>query len=92
MDDDEIDDRTAQFLIIVGDVCESARVARLPVTVQTYDGRSLTGVPGRAASMGGDSQVDETGMRRSIAVGDEDVELETVSTITVDVPSDAGAG
>jgi hypothetical protein len=86
-----MDDRHAQFLIAIDDLCTAAGLAGLEVHVQLRDGQGepVRGVPSapssRSSESGGES--DETGYARTLAVGDHIVGLESVEALTVYAPA-----
>jgi hypothetical protein len=80
-----MDDRRAQFLIIVGEVCGDARLAGLAVEVVMDDHRHVHGVPG-ALVPPGTGQLDDTGLPTELVVGDEAVPLASVTEIRVRAP------
>ena len=73
-----MDDRHAQFLIIVGDACLAASLADLPVELLLADGTQLRGVPSRLAPNGGEDEVDDTGYEAGFLIGDAPVRLDAV--------------
>lgn len=85
-----MDDRHAQFLIAVGDLCTAAGLAGLEVQVRPREGHggSARGVPTAPSSPAGEQhQADDTGYPRTLAVGDHIVNLETIEACTVFAPS-----
>ena len=83
-----MDDRTAQFYVIVGTICDDARVANMAVRVLLRDGRDVVGVPGTATTGGtsGD-ELDDTGVRRVISVDSHVIRLEDITEISLVVPA-----
>lgn len=87
---------TEHFLILVGQVCDQARMAKLAVEVRTREGRSYTGVPApRRARPGDPREVDDTGFTNELEVDGEMVRLDEVLEICLRMPdrrSQAAAG
>jgi hypothetical protein len=81
-----MDDRQAYFLIIVGGVCNDARLAGFDVELVTDDDRRVRGVPATAQRIDGEPELDDTGMPRELHVGDVAVQLETVTEIRLHRP------
>ena len=82
-----MDDVTAHFLVAVGDVCESARIARLPVSVRTTGGEDVSGVPepvpvGESAGNG----LDETGYEDTLRIAGRTMRLQEVQQVTLTRP------
>jgi hypothetical protein len=84
-----MDDRRAQFLIAVGDLCTAAGLAGLEVEVRPNVDRSerIRGVPypHRAADAGADT-INETGYARPMAIGDHVIDLDDIHECTVYAP------
>ena len=76
------------FFVMVGTVCENARIAQLPVRVVTRDGFRSTGVPQprSAQEAAPDHEVDHTGFARELLIGDEVVALDSVVELTFSLP------
>jgi hypothetical protein len=81
-----MNDRRAEFLAMVGDVCRSARLAQIPVTVKVADGTSVSGVPRPHEADGPDAEVDHTGWSDDLQVNGHVVSLESVVEIQVGSP------
>jgi hypothetical protein len=75
------------YLVIVGDVCNAARLAGLQVRVMTRDGRSVIGVP-EAEEAPSDSprEVDDTGYTNDLVVGGARVALDQVAEVRLAAP------
>ena len=81
-------DESAHFLITVAEACESARLAHLPVEVTTRDGRRFEGVPHpQEAPPGGDGELDDTGYKNGLRLGDDIISLEHVVELRLRHPS-----
>lgn len=82
-----MDDRRAQFLIAVGDLCTAAGLAGLHVQVRlrTEHGGGARGIPHPGADSGG-PQADDTGYGRMFAVADRIIDLEDVEECTIYSP------
>ena len=78
------------FFVMVGTVCENARIAQLPVRVMTRDGNQSAGVPQpqSAEEAAPDHEVDHTGFARELLIGDEVVALDSVVELTFSLPDD----
>lgn len=84
-----MDDRHAQFLIAIGDLCTAAGLAALEVQVRPgrEDGEVARGVPRpRPSRDGGEPPADATGYPRTLVVGDRIVNLEDVEACTIYAP------
>ena len=79
------------FFVMVGDVCENARVARLPVEALTRDGHRAVGVPqpqpAEEAEPG--HEVDQTGFARELRIGDEVIALDSIVELRISLPRPA---
>lgn len=82
-----MDDRRAQFLITIGDMCLAANLAGLVVRVRSRDGSegAARGVPYLREGVAGEA-VDDTGYRRSLIVNDRLVDLEEIVECTICAP------
>jgi hypothetical protein len=90
-----MEDRHAQFLIAVGDLCAAAGLAGLEVHVRPREGSGpiARGVPtSPALPVDPRDQADETGCRRTLAVGDRIVDLESIVACTIFAPPGADGG
>lgn len=87
-----MDDRHAQFLIAVGDLCTAAGLAGLEVEVRPNvdRGERIRGVPyARRAPGAGADAVNETGYARPMAIGDHIIDLADIHECTVYAPQGA---
>jgi hypothetical protein len=78
-----MDDRRAEFLILVGDICLSAARARLAVEVEHLDGARVGGVPTSVTPARGADEVDGTGYGNTIRINDATIHLRDVTRCTV---------
>jgi hypothetical protein len=83
-----MDDRYAQFLIAVGDLCVAAALAGLDIEARTTDGVRTVGVPGPLSHADGDKQFDEGGYDRTFRIDDRVMNLEEIVECTVRAPVD----
>lgn len=84
-----MDDRRAQFLIAVGELCTAAGLAALEVQVRPglEDGEAACGVPRPWPSRdGGEPPAHATGFPPTFAVGDRIVNLEDIEACTIYAP------
>jgi len=83
-----MDDRQAQFLIAVGDLCIAAGVAGLQVRVRTCDGREAIarGAPYARFRDTGAEAIDDAGFVPSFLVDDRCVDPEDVVDCTIYAP------
>jgi hypothetical protein len=77
-----MDDRQAQFLILVGDVCLYAAIADLSVSVKLADGSQRSGVPTGVSPTAGRDEVDHTGYADVIEIADQEVSLRSIVECT----------
>jgi hypothetical protein len=85
-----VDDRRAQFVIAIGDLCTAAALASLEVDVRLSDGSSLHGVPSRPRPESGREELDDTGYANGLQIGDRVVALADVVCCGLSVPAGAG--
>jgi hypothetical protein len=84
-----MDDRRAQFLIAVGELCTAAGLAALEVQVRPggEDGETACGIPRPLGSRdAGEPPAGATGYPRTLAVGDRIVNLEDIEACTIYAP------
>lgn len=72
------DDQRAHFLIMLGDLCGAAELARLPVEVSTDDGRVFRGIPDLPAAADPADAYDDTGYVGELRIDGETVSLSSV--------------
>jgi hypothetical protein len=82
---DAIDDRMAQYLIAIGDVCSAAERASLEVSLVTAAGTTVVGVPYPHEATRG-NELDDTGYARTFRVNDALVNLDEIVALTVRAP------
>jgi hypothetical protein len=82
-----MDDRRAQFLIAVADLCGAASLAGLEVEVRPAGGPAETarGIPHPHAASGGD-EVEATGYGRTLAIDGRILNLDEVEQCTIFAP------
>ena len=79
-----MDERHAQFLILLEDVCAGAELADLRIEVQTTQGARVGGVPQATSPAGG---IDYAGYdHQTVRVGTVQVPLQDVVNFTVAAP------
>jgi hypothetical protein len=83
-----MDDRYAQFLIAVGDLCAVAAIAGLSVETCTADGARTVGVPGSILRTQGGGQVEHSGYARTFRLDDQYVNLDEIVQCTVWAPTE----
>lgn len=81
-----MDDRSSHFFALVGEVCDSARLADLPVRLRLKDGSELEDHPRPAREGEAESDVDDTGYADGIDVGETRVPLSDVVLVSVRRP------
>ena len=82
-----IEDRTAQFFVVVGQVCTEASVGGLPVRLTLRDGTTYDGSPQPRPADDG-RELDHTGFRDAIDFEDgRSVPLSDVIAVSVRHPS-----
>ena len=86
-----MDDRHAQFLILIGELCLAAANGKLPVTFETTDGSRLIGIPEISTSPGGDDEVDDTGLAGTIHVDGRPMRLQDILRCTITAPAPSAA-
>ena len=82
---DPIDDRHAQFLIAVAELCTAAELAHLDVEIRTVDGDRTEGVP-RSLRAGAFERGDETDYSTAFCVSDRLVRLSDIVECTLCAP------
>jgi len=83
-----MDDRYAQFLIAVGDLCVAAALAGLDVEARTADGKRTVGVPGLVRHSDGNEQVDDSGYARTFRIDEHIMHLDEIVECTLRAPAD----
>ena len=81
-----LNDRQAQFLITVADLCAAASLAALPVELVTRDGVRTGGVPGSLRRSAGAEQVDDSGYARTFRIDSRLVNLDEIVECTMRSP------
>lgn len=78
-------DRIHHFHVMVGNCCDGARLAGLPVRVELDDGSVVEGVPSQSATVAFDAadQLDHTGVAQWLELDGTPVELERVRSYSV---------
>ncbi len=81
-------DRDGHFLVMLGTCCEDARLAGLPVRLQVRGGGAVKGVPAVPVMDLGDheSQIDDTGLRPSVCIGDQWVRVADIEAFCISRP------
>ena len=80
-------DETAHFLVMVGDACNSARLASLPVEVTTRDGRRLSGVPVPQEASTPQQEIDDTGFKNELILDGVSIALDQVVELRLRRPA-----
>ena len=78
-----MDERTAQFFVTVGRLCDEARTGALSVRLRLADGDEILGVPEPLPKAQQGEQLDETGYADEVTVGGVSVDLSDVVEATV---------
>jgi hypothetical protein len=81
-----MNERHAQFLILLADVCAGAELADLSLEVQTTQGTTIGGVPQPKSSGHHVGDVDHTGYDHTMHIGAIEVDLQDVVKFTVTAP------
>jgi hypothetical protein len=81
-----MDDRYAEYLIAVGQLCAAAELARLQLEVVTADGQVVIGPVGSPRMADGDVELDHTGLQRTVRIDDAIVNLDEIVRCTVHPP------
>jgi hypothetical protein len=82
------DEQLEQFFHMLGSCLDQARVGGMPVRLALADGSKVEGVPTEpATSVGAEQDIDQTGTRRFVEVGDRVVALEHVQSYAVARPT-----
>jgi hypothetical protein len=81
-----MNDRHAQFLIAVGDLCAAAALAGLEVEACTADGGRALGVPGSLRHTNGAEQIDDSGYARTFRIDGHLVNLDEIVECSVRAP------
>ncbi len=88
----DMHDRQAQFLIAVGDLCQLAATAHLPVEIATQSGVRAVGIPGPPGLAQPGEQVDDTGYASTFRVDNAIIKLADVVECTIRAPRAHVAG
>ncbi|MFL5863036.1 MAG: hypothetical protein ACJ780_20045 [Solirubrobacteraceae bacterium] len=78
-----MDDRHAQFLILVGDICQAATRANLSVDVTRVDGTRVSGIPTEITPAFGAQEVDHTGYANRIRINQDEIQLQDIIQCTI---------
>jgi hypothetical protein len=82
-----VDTESEHFFVMVGEVFERARMARLAVEVATSDGSCLAGVPhARGVAPEDPDQLDHTGFARQLSMDGEPVCLQEIVEVRLRRP------
>lgn len=82
-----MDDRLAQFYILVGTACSDARMGGFAVELTMADGERHAGVPdARPASDWSGEEVEDTGWQQAISVAGTGLRMQDVRAIRVSCP------
>lgn len=85
-----MDDRRAQFLTTVGDVCVAAGLADIPVELALSDGTHLRGTPSPQPATPGQPSVGDTGYASLLRINGEVTQLERIVGLAIRSPSPNG--
>ena len=86
-----MDDRFFEYVIAVGQVCAAAELAGFEVEVVTADGQVIVGLVGAPRIADGEIELDETGLQRTVRIGDALVNLDEIVRCTMHLPEVAGS-
>jgi hypothetical protein len=76
-----------QYFLMVGELCEHARLARLPVEITLQSGRAIRGIPDPEQIADEDpDMLDHTGFADRLHVGGVTVKLHDVAAVCVRRP------
>jgi hypothetical protein len=81
------DDRYAEYLIAMEQLCASAELARLRIEVITVDGGRITGLVGPLDGVDAWDRVDATGFPRTLKIDNTRVCFEEIRQLTIHPPS-----
>jgi hypothetical protein len=84
MTDENLSDH---YFVMVGEVCEAARLARLAVRIKTRDGRSVLGIPEPMPALAQEYELDDTGFQNRILVDGIPLQLSEVVEVRLLAPS-----
>jgi hypothetical protein len=82
-----MDDRSAEYVIAVGQLCAAAELANFRLEVLTTTGRVVTGLAGAPRTAAGDQELDHTGLRRTVRIDGALVNLDEITRCTVHSPA-----
>jgi hypothetical protein len=86
-----MDDRYAEYVIAVGQLCAAAELAKFRLEVLTTTGRVVTGLVGAPRTAAGDDELDHTGLQRAVRIDGALVNLDEIVRCTVHPPQPTGA-
>jgi hypothetical protein len=78
-----MDDRYAEYVIAVGQLCAAAALARFQLEVVTTDGRVIVGLVGAPRTAAGDGELEDTGVQRTVRIDGALVNLDEIVRCTV---------
>jgi hypothetical protein len=85
-----MDDRFAEYVIAVGQLCAAAELAKFRLEVLTTTGQVVTGLAGAPRTASGDQELDHTGLRRTVRIDGALVNLDEIAQCTVHSPATTG--
>jgi hypothetical protein len=72
----------AQYIVLIGDLCNAAHLGGIAVEVTTTTGWTITGVPEARLASGAGEEVDHTGVAE-LLVGGQDIPADDVAAVRV---------
>lgn len=87
-----MDDHTAQFYVMVGAICDQARLGQIAVRFALDDGSVVEGIPASPSPAPADAELDQTGYRCDISVGTTPIHLPAVREVAFARPTPGSSG
>ena len=81
------DDRYAEYLIAMDNLCASAELARFRIEVITTGGGTITGLVTPAANPDDSAQLGDSGVPRTLRIDDVQVCLDEIVQLTIHPPA-----
>ena len=81
-----MDDRYAEYVIAVSELCAAAELASFQLEVLTTEGQVVAGMVGAPRAAAGDAELDHTGVQRTVRIDGALVNLDEIVRCTIHRP------